>query len=246
MEWFSRIGRSRGGRVMSDTRNDYRLLVAEHAVDLLEKIVAVKAIPVPTNWGKASVLVREVRGIVKRMRYSFLPATMLARSSDAERLKQVVKDLASLLFPQQWAEELKRLKKNRLQVAEAKYALRTLYGLPSRLALGDDNNVYYAVDVECVRIVSVEKHPSAKNLFVTHATGIYRYVIVTNIADMKRGEVRAAAILPPREFGGIVSEAMYCSDPLGEECNPGKRAPREAVRVGEVAAVIDYITRKYR
>ena len=231
---------------MSDTRNDYRLVVAEHAVDVLERIVAAKAIPVPTNWGKASALVREVRGIVKRMRYSFLPATMLAKSSDAERLKQAVKALASLLFPQQWVEELKRSKKNRLQVAEAKYALRTLYGLPSRLALGDSNDVYYAVDIECVKIVSVEKHPTARNLFVTHATGIYRYVIVTNIVDIKRGEVRAAAILPPREFGGIISEAMYCSDPLGEKCSPGKRAPREAIRLGEVAAVIDHIMRKYR
>jgi len=62
-----------------------------------------------------------------------------------------------------------------------------------------------------VEIVSVSKHPSLDNLRVTKVRdGEGReYVVITNIKDVKEGQRAAVVFLPPREFGGIWSEAMF-------------------------------------
>ena len=62
-----------------------------------------------------------------------------------------------------------------------------------------------------VEIVSVSKHPSLDNLRVTKVRdGEGReYVVITNIKDVKEGQKAATVFLPPREFGGIWSEAMF-------------------------------------
>jgi predicted RNA-binding protein with EMAP domain len=208
--------------------------------------VRAKRLPVPANWQRAAELVREARGLVKGMRYSFLPATMLARSEEAARLQEVVRELTGLLLNPQWLDRLRGDPRARRPLAEARYALRTLYGLPARLALGDENDPFYAFDIECVTVTSVSRHPSADNLYVTTARGRLAYTIVTNLGDVRRGQLRAAAILPPREFRGVVSEAMYCSRrPLSEEegCAPGRRPPRSLVELGEIGAVLAEIAR---
>ena len=231
---------------MSDTRSDYRFIMAEHAVDLLDSLVRGKRIPAPVKWEKAGELVREARGLVKRLRYSFMPPTQLASSEEALRLRELARELASILFPREWAERLRRDERARKPVAEARYAIRVLYGLPARLARGDENDPLNAVDIECVRVQSVERHPRAERLWVTRAHGLYPYTIVTNIEGVRRGELRAAAILPPAEFMGVVSEAMYCSDPLPEgACEPGKPAPRDRVDRGAVGVVVEQVARRY-
>ncbi len=222
---------------MSDTRSDYRLLVAEHALSLLEGIVRSKRIPAPIDWGEAARLLREARGLVKRMRFSFMPATMLARSPDARNLQEVARRLVDVVLPREWVERLRGDQRARMPIAEARYAIRTLYTLPARLALGDDNNPLYAVDIECVRIITVSRVKGAERLYVTKAQGTLPYTIVTNIQGVKQGEVRAAAVLPPRELMGYISEAMYCSKPL-QECQVGKRPPLDQVEKGEVTRIV--------
>jgi len=230
---------------VADTKSDYRFIVAEHAASLLEEIVRTKRLPVPTNWQRALELAREAHSLVKRMRYSFIPPTMLAGSEEARRLQEVVRELTGLLLPREWLDRLRSDPRARRPLAETRYALRTLYGLPARLALGDENDPYYAFDIECVTVTSVQKHPRADKLRVTTAKGRLAYTIVTNIQDVRRGELRAAAVLPPREFMGVVSEAMYCSRRLSEEegCVPGKRPPRSLVELGEVGAVLRELAR---
>ncbi len=62
-----------------------------------------------------------------------------------------------------------------------------------------------------VEIVSVAKHPSLENLRVTKVRdgNGTEYVVITNIKDAKEGQRAAIVFLPPREFGGIWSEAMF-------------------------------------
>ncbi len=62
-----------------------------------------------------------------------------------------------------------------------------------------------------VEIVSVSKHPSLENLRITKvrdANGT-EYTVITNIKDVKEGQRAAIVFLPPREFGGVWSEAMF-------------------------------------
>jgi len=178
------------------------------------------------------------------MRFSFMPPSMLAASEEARRLQEVARQLSAVLLPREWGERLRGDPRARRPVAEARYAVRVLYGLPARLARGDDNDPLHAVDIECVRVLSVEPHPEADRLYVTRAHGLFPYTIVTNLEDVRRGQLRAAAILPPAELRGVVSEAMYCSGPL-DGCEPGRRPPLDAVDRGAVGAVVEQVARRY-
>ena len=228
---------------MTDTRRDYRLLVAEYAVELLGDIVRGRRIPAPLDWGEAESLIREARGLVKKMRFSFMPPRMLAYSGEARRLQEIAKRLVEVLAPGEWVERLRGDRRARLPLAQVKWATRTLYTLPARLALSDDNDPLYAVDIECVRVLSVSRVEGSRGLWVTRAQGRLAYTIVTNIEGVRKGEVRAAAILPPREFFGYISEAMYCSGVL-EGCEPGSRPPLGAVDRGGVGAVVEEMVRR--
>jgi predicted RNA-binding protein with EMAP domain len=225
---------------LSDTRSDYRILLLEHAVELLEKIVSQRRIPAPTiDWKTAEKLTAEAATLTKKIKYSFLPPSMLADSTEVKKLAEIAEQLAKTLLAKEKLAGVKMDPKTRMAIAEARYAIRVMYGLPYRLKLGDDNNPLYAVDIECVEVLSVAKHPQAENLYVTRARGILGYTIITNLKDVKRGEVRAAAILPPREFYGEISEAMYCSNPIPpEKCKPGKRPPQELVDTKSLEAIV--------
>ncbi|ABM80234.1 RNA-binding protein [Hyperthermus butylicus] len=233
---------------MSDTRNDYRILVAEHAVSLLENIVRARRIPIPVNWHEVEALVSELRSLIVRIKYSFIPPTMLAGSEEVERVREYAGKLAKTLLSKERLAGAKLDSKTRMAIAEARYALRTLYGLGYRLSLGDENDALHAVDIECVEVLTITKHPSAEKLFVTRARGVLGYTIVTNLPDVRKGELRAAAILPPREFYGEISEAMYCSGPLNTDvCKPGRRPPANLIDRGSVEAVIyNIVGRKAR
>ncbi|OWJ55184.1 RNA-binding protein [Pyrodictium delaneyi] len=224
---------------MSDTRSDYRILVAEHALGMLESIIRAKKLPIPVNWKKALELHGEVRSTLMQIKFSFMPPTMLAHSEPTKKLQELSRELAAILLPREWLEKTQIDQKTRHTIAEIKYAIRTLYGLPARLSLGDDNDPLYAVDIECVEVLSVAKHPNADNLYITRARGIFTYTIVTNLKDVRKGDLRAAAILPPAELRGQLSEAMYCSRGRIEAgCTVGRRPPVNEVERSEVEKII--------
>ncbi|MCE4629523.1 MAG: tRNA-binding protein, partial [Desulfurococcales archaeon] len=105
--------------------------------------------------------------------------------------------------------------------------LLILLGLPNRILLGDENHPEYAVDIVGVEVTRVEPLENTENLKVTRGSaGKAVFTIVTNLEDIKVGQVRAAAILPPAEFKGVISEAMYSSDPIDKNYI-GKRVPRK-------------------
>lgn len=174
-----------------------------------------------------------------------MPPTMLASSEEARGLRGLAERLARLLLPREKMAAASLDRAGRMAVARVRYGLRTLYGLPARLSLGDENNPLYAVDIECVEVLEASRIPGTERLWVTRARGALGYTIVTNLPDVRRGEVRAAAVLPPAEIGGVVSEAMYCSGPL-EGCRPGARPPGSAVDRGAVEAEVVRIASRVR
>ncbi len=225
-----------------DTANDLRILVAEDAIRRLENIIRNRRLNLPINWNRAYKLIHEAKSLILRIKYMFLPYRELASTSEITRLKELSIELAKLLLDK---ENLRRYKPDRFIVAETRYALRIFYGLKNRILLGDDNNPLYAIDIEGVEIVNVVKHPRSDKLWLTKAEGILPYDIVTNIQNIKKGEIRAAAILPPIELLGVLSEAMYCSDPLPSEYK-GKRPPERYIDVKEVASKIyNIVGRRY-
>jgi predicted RNA-binding protein with EMAP domain len=228
---------------MSDTRNDYRILVAEHALGLLENIVRTRSIPGVIEWRKLEELIREARSLLMSIKYSFLPPRMLAEHEAVRKLQDLSKEISKILLPWDKLRTISLDKKAKMSIARAKYAIRILYGLPYRLILGDENDPLYAVDIECVKILSVTRHPNADKLYVTRAKGVLTYTIVTNIEGVKKDEIRAAAILPPVELRGEISEAMYCSDVIDEPSCVGKRPKQELIDRKEVEKIIYEIVR---
>ena len=218
-----------------DTANDYRILMAEYALGVLERRVKQWGMPWPLSKGRALDLLGEMGRLVKRVRYSFLPPDQLLESEDLRGLVERARELARLVLPGQPVPRMEE--RHRLGLAEMRWALSILVGLPSRIRLGPSNYPEYAVDVAGAEVTRVEPLPGADRLRVTRASiGSAVFTVVTNITSIREGEVRAIAILPPAVFRGVISEAMYSSDPI-ERKYVGKRVPRRLLS-GEVAAKV--------
>ncbi len=71
---------------------------------------------------------------------------------------------------------------------------------------------YQIFRYDIVEILSVSKHPEYDNLFVVRAKGKKIYTIITNIKNVKERERRPVVLLPPKEFGSIISEAMFITE----------------------------------
>ncbi len=224
-----------------DTANDYRILVAEDAVERLERRLRQWGLPWPFNRAKAMASLEKARKSLMRIKYSYLPHRDLLESEDLKTLVAEARRIRELVMP----ETLPKLEGGRaLAFAEIRYALSILLGLPARIALGDSNYPEYAVDVVGVEVVRVEELAGTENLMYTRASaGKAVFTIVTNIRSIKPGEVRAAAILPPVEFAGVISEAMYSSDPI-DKSYVGKRVPRRLLSPELRAAVMRLAGRK--
>ncbi len=224
-----------------DTKNDYRVLVAEEAVQRLEKRVKTWGLPYPINKHKALELVHDIRSSLLKIKYSFLPGELLVKSDEIRVLEEKTRELAGLLLPKE--PSLPKQARIQLIVGELKYCLWTLLGLRNRFLRGEDNRPEYAVDIIGVEIVSVQKHPKARSLWILKAgTEKYGFTVITNIADVKKGEIRGVVILPPAEFMGVVSEAMIATDPLPLEYK-GKPVPYDKVHLSEVRNKVEEIVR---
>jgi len=229
--------------LITDTPHDYRLLTVKEAVQRLERIVRVWNLNYPIHKNKALEIIKTAKKVVDRILFSYLPLEFLINDVSLKELSSLAKELTKELLPSRGV--LLNLRSKEL-VAEIKYCLLQMINLKPKLMLGEENRPEYAVDIVGVEVVSVSKHPKAQRLYITKAgTTSYSFTIVTNISDIKKGEVRAAAILPPKNFYGVISEAMYCSDNLPKEW-VGKRPPLEMIFTKEVAAAVEELVREVR
>lgn len=224
--------------------DDYRFLVVEDAISRLENKIKVWGLPYPLNKAIALEHIKKLKSTFMKIKYSYLPYNMLIELEDLKTLEQLTKDLASILLPP------KTIKldttSTKLAVAEIRYALSILLGLRHRIALGDENNPEYAIDIIGVEIGYVEKHPKAEKLWITKAgTEQFSLTIVTNIVNIKKGELRGAAILPPVIFFDVISEAMYCTNPLDKSFK-GKRIPSNFVHRAEIINAIEGIVKNVK
>ncbi len=228
------------GKIM-DTAKDYRILIAEDAVLRLEKIVREWNLPYPIDKKKTIELVKNIRTNLMKIKYSFLPSEMLLGTPEINKIIDITLKLKELMLTRTPSQ---LTLKQKLRYTEIKYALWILYGLKFRIARGDENNPLYAVDVIGVKIKQVEEHPSLPKLRITRAASQHTaFIIITNLLNIKRNEIRGAVVLPPIEFGGYISEAMYATETLTDEYL-GKMIPTEKISKEVASKVIDITTRK--
>ncbi len=218
-----------------DTSRDYRFLVAERALEKYPVLIKTGGLPYEASRDVLLSKAREAHGLLMALKYSFLPLDQLLSSPMLWRLSALGGELARFVT----GKPLRPLTpRDRLNRALVLWIGRTLAGLPLRLRLGEENRPEYAVDVYAARVESVSR--LSGRLWVANvSTGRAAFTVVTNLPDVKRGEVRGVAVLPPRLFGEVVSEAMFCTGPL--ELEPGKR-PVEVS--GEVTQIVEEVVER--
>ncbi|RLF04537.1 MAG: tRNA-binding protein [Thermoprotei archaeon] len=223
-----------------DTSKDYRIIVAEAALKDLEKIVRNRRLPFPIKRDYVLFLIRDALSKLMAVKYSFLPESMLVSSQTLSDFCEVVGKISENLQSKGVEKPDYRYQ---YTLSEIRWILRTLTGLKERFKL-EGNYVDYSVDVLGAKIMSVSHHDKLERLWVLKGSTVDEsFIIVTNLPRIKRGEVRAIAVLPPREFEGVISEAMICSNTLPEGYI-GKRPGRTMYNFKEVTNLVEeYLAR---
>ncbi len=224
-----------------DTRNDLRILVAEDALNRIQKMVMGQRLHHPYNKHRARQLLSRLNSLLMQIKYSMMPAEILLQQPMLREFKNTALELArTIMPPKTMIGEV-----DKYTLAELRYCLRILIGLPARILLGDENRPEYAVDVEAAKILSVHKHPNADKLLVARVQARYAtHTVVTNIQDVREGELRAIAFLPPVIIRGELSEAMFCSDPLPPGTRVGERPAPQTLHLDELRAKVYEIVRR--
>ena len=211
------------------SHDDPRYLLAWWGLEKVERIVKSPGIPVDRR--RANDALNELWGALKRLRWSGLPWDMA--SEEAKKLSRPAKELKEILKLGTEEKDLNR--------AQASWALGYLQALPTMLKLGEEVNPGRAVLVFSGKVLSVASHPSAERLKVTRVSfGNVAMTVVTNIKNVKEGEVRAVALLPPADLRGVISWGMFASEPLS--LSEGK--PYPPYDEGSVGSVVEQIIRE--
>jgi len=211
------------------THEDPRYLLAWWGMEKIERVVRNpgKAI----DKARAQRLLQEMWSELKRLRWSGLPSDMA--SEMALSLVEKAREMREVL-------DLKGEAKDLIK-AQASWILWYLQTLPQRIKRKEEVDPGEAVDVFSGEVKSVERHPNADKLKITRvAIGSLALTVVTNIAEVKEGEVRAVALLPPTDLRGVISWGMFCSEPL--QLPPGKPFP--PYDKGAVGAQVEMIMRE--
>ena len=135
--------------------------------------------------------------------------------SKIKELKYSYADEQGVLEYTNWIlERLRELQTIPTSSEEAKqwlnYTISELEDFPRKLKI-NVKEPFQVFRYKFVEIVSVSKHPNLSNLRITKVrdNNGTEYTVITNITDVKEGQRAASVFLPPREFGGVWSEAMF-------------------------------------
>jgi len=229
---------------MWDTSKDYRLLVAEKAVELFLKTI--EGAKFKGKWDKkrAVKLAKEMIPELQALRYSYLEPQELIDTPQMKELKEKALGIIEALGGEDWyikfLELADRNEREKVEesIAKVRFFLNTILNLDKRLALGKINDPVIAVDIKVGEVMSAGKHPNADKLLVCNVNiGDRAVTVVTNDLTVKEGHRVAVALLPPANFRGITSEGMFLGagegvlkDVKGEIGGLPKGIPLEALK----------------
>jgi len=190
-----------------DISNDPRILMVEYALKRLKYLTIEKKYKMPANKEKMVEAINKITSNIKAMRYSYILPEKLLNDQMFKEFELMVTQLKEAIY-----RNANEIEKNRLIAADLGFVFNILQDFKRRLALGNTVSMEKAVDVIAVKIVSVSKLAGKDNLYLCRVgDGKKTINIITNLKDIKKDSIVAAAILPPVMFEPEVSEAMFCS-----------------------------------
>ncbi|HUY01635.1 MAG TPA: hypothetical protein VMV49_18880, partial [Candidatus Deferrimicrobium sp.] len=195
----------KGTYMPQDISNDPRILMVEYALKELKDLTVNKRYKLPASKEKTLEGINMMKSAIKTIRYSYIAPLDLV---DDKMVREL--DLMSNQFWEAILKNLQELEKNKLSYTQLEFIFNILRGFRKRLRGGNEVSIDKAIDIIAVKIITVTKLDN--NLFLCRVGDGKKILnIITNLTDIKKDTVVAAAKLPPREFGSEISEAMFCS-----------------------------------
>ena len=201
---------------MWDTSKDYRLRVAEKAVEQFIRVV--EGYNLRGSWNKKQVrlIAKNMNPDIQTMYYSYVSPQELAETPQMEKLlnsvDEIIENLGGEDYSRKFLSELNREEREKLDLplSKMKFFFNTIRGLPERLMLGEIDDPVIGVDIKVGELVSVSKHPDTDTLMVCNVNlGKRAITVITNDLTVKDNDRVAVALLPPSVFMGISSEGMF-------------------------------------
>lgn len=206
---------------MWDTTEDPRILMAERVCGYLDSTLVNAKLP--GQWDRRGALdaLKKISSRVQEMKYSYLPPGDLARWEISTEVQRGAVTILQCLGGERWAERFlggaRRDERGRVEehICRIRFSLNILYNLPARLALGEVDDPAYAVDIRAGRVISATTHPERKELTICKVSMGRALTAITNSGDVEEGATYAISLLPPRRFGGVLSEGMFLGSERG-------------------------------
>jgi predicted RNA-binding protein with EMAP domain len=213
-----------------ETTKDPRILVANLACALLKKSVKQKpAVQMKISRDRLTEPTAVCESAVMTLMYMYQEPDVLASSQPLTSLTQALETISEA-----YEKLISDKDDHSLLRANIRWCLRTLSRLGDRLK-NSGTTLASGVDLVVVQVRSVVKQ--GKFLKTTVSDGTNNYTVVTNLTDVATGSKLAVAFLPPREIGGIVSEAMFLGSGKHTE-NTGTILSEENVDAKEAAGIL--------
>ncbi|RAP51464.1 MAG: tRNA-binding protein [Methanosphaera sp. rholeuAM270] len=201
---------------MWDTSKDYRLKVAEKAVEQFIRVVEGSNLRGSWNKKQVRLIAKNMNPDIQTMYYSYVSPQELAKTPQMDNLLKSVDDIIENLggedYSKKFLGELNREEREKLDLplSRMKFFFNTIRGLPDRLMLGEIDDPVIGVDIKVGELVSVSKHPDTDTLMVCNVNiGKRAITVITNDTSVKDNDKVAVALLPPSVFMGISSEGMF-------------------------------------
>lgn len=201
-----------------DISNDPRVLMVEYALKRLKYLTMEKKYKFPTNKEKMVEAIGKMTSAIKAIRYSYISPDKLSEDRMVKEFELMTSQIKEAIN-----KNINEIEKNKLIAAELAFVFNILEGFTNRLTLGNKISMEKAIDIIAVKIVSVSKLQGKENLYLCRVGDGKKIInIITNLKDIKRNTVVAAAILPPVSFEPEMSEAMFCSSKNLSELHGGE------------------------
>lgn len=201
---------------MWDTSKDYRLKVAEKAIEQFIRVVEGSNLRGSWNKKQVRLIAKDMNPDIQTLYYSYVTPEELAKTPQMDNLlksvDEIIENLGGEDYAKKFQSELNRQEREKLDLplSKMKFFFNTIRGLPDRLMLGEIDDPVIGVDIVVGELVSVSKHQKTDNLMVCNVNlGKRAITVITNDLTVKDNDHVAVSLLPPSEFMGIASEGMF-------------------------------------